>query len=157
VGQALNTTVNGSSGTCVAAADWLRSLAEAGHQAAGDVRGAHTSAEAGWQGPASSAFQDSIANVDRVADDVAGRASNCERGLRADTRSPIVPDADSSPRVPTSWSAALATRPSTTGTRRAHGADHCRASCIERCPRVRREAARQGTCTAGTSPRGLPG
>lgn len=82
MGQALNTTVNGSSGTCDIAADWLRSLATAGHQAAGNARGAHTSAESGWQGPASTAFQNSIDRVDRVSDDMADRASTCERGLR---------------------------------------------------------------------------
>jgi hypothetical protein len=75
MGQALNTTVNGSSGTCVSAADWLHTVVAAGHQAAGNVRAAHTGAEAGWQGPASQAFQDSISNVDVVADQMADWAS----------------------------------------------------------------------------------
>ncbi|WP_406636864.1 hypothetical protein [Amycolatopsis sp. WGS_07] len=82
MGQALNTTVNGSSGTCVAAADWLRAVAEAGHRAAGNVRAARGGAEAGWHGPSSQAFQESIAGVDVAADDMAGWATAAERGLR---------------------------------------------------------------------------
>jgi hypothetical protein len=82
VGQALNTTVNGSSGTCVAAADWLHTVVDAGHQAAGSVRGARTGAEAGWQGPASDAFRESIDHVDVVADEMADWAGRSERGLR---------------------------------------------------------------------------
>ncbi|MFF0149132.1 WXG100 family type VII secretion target [Amycolatopsis sulphurea] len=66
----------------MAAADWLRTVAEAGRQAAGDVRGARTTAEAGWQGPASEAFRDSIDNIDVVGDEMADWASRTERGLR---------------------------------------------------------------------------
>ncbi|MGV9297728.1 hypothetical protein [Amycolatopsis sp. NPDC003676] len=82
MGQALNTTVNGSSGTCVAAADWLHTVAEAGHRAAGNVRAARNGAEAGWHGPSSQAFQESIANIDVTADDMANWAATAERGLR---------------------------------------------------------------------------
>ncbi|QWF83783.1 WXG100 family type VII secretion target [Amycolatopsis sp. CA-230715] len=82
MGQALNTTVNGSSGTCVAAADWLRTVTDAGHHAAGNVRAALTGAEADWQGPASSAFQESIGNIDVVSDQMADWASRTEHGLR---------------------------------------------------------------------------
>jgi hypothetical protein len=82
MGQALNTTVNGSSGTCVAAADWLHTVADAGHRAAGNVRSAHTTGEAGWQGPASQAFMDAINNVDVVSDEMGEWASRTERGLR---------------------------------------------------------------------------
>ncbi|MCU1685414.1 MAG: hypothetical protein JWQ81_6153 [Amycolatopsis sp.] len=82
MGQALNTTVNGSSGTCIAAADWLHTVADAGHHAAGCVRSANTTAEAGWQGPASQAFADAINHVDVVSDEMATWASNTERGLR---------------------------------------------------------------------------
>ena len=82
MGQALNTTVNGSSGTCFAAADWLHTVVDAGHQAAGDVRGAHTTAEAGWSGPAGAAFLESINNVDVVTDEMAEWAARTERALR---------------------------------------------------------------------------
>ncbi|HEY3709112.1 MAG TPA: hypothetical protein VGL64_07045, partial [Amycolatopsis sp.] len=82
MGQALNTTVNGSSGTCTAAADWLRTVADAGHHAAGSVRSARSGAEAGWHGPAGQAFQESIDNVDVAADDMANWATTTERGLR---------------------------------------------------------------------------
>ncbi|GAA3588630.1 hypothetical protein GCM10022222_86300 [Amycolatopsis ultiminotia] len=82
MGQALNTTVNGSSGTCTAAADWLHTVADAGHHAAGNVRNARSGAEAGWHGPASQAFQESIDNIDVTADDMANWAASTERGLR---------------------------------------------------------------------------
>jgi hypothetical protein len=82
MGQALSTTVNGSSGTCTAAADWLRTVADAGHHAAGSVRNARSGAEAGWHGPAGQAFQESIDNVDVAADDMANWATTTERGLR---------------------------------------------------------------------------
>ncbi|WP_233573668.1 hypothetical protein [Amycolatopsis panacis] len=82
MGQALNTTVNGSSSTCVAAADWLHTVVDAGHQAAGSVRGARTSAEAGWHGPASNAFRESIDHVDVIADQMADWAGRGERSLR---------------------------------------------------------------------------
>ncbi|GAA3522288.1 hypothetical protein GCM10022222_00060 [Amycolatopsis ultiminotia] len=82
MGQALNTTVNGSSGTCTAAADWLHTVADAGHHAAGNVRAARSAAEAGWHGPASQAFRESIDNIDVTADDMANWAATTERGLR---------------------------------------------------------------------------
>lgn len=82
MGQALNTTVNGSSGTCAEAADWLRAVADAGHHAAGNVRNARSGAEAGWHGPASQAFRESIDNIDVTADDMANWAATTERGLR---------------------------------------------------------------------------
>ncbi|ATY17007.1 hypothetical protein CU254_41190 (plasmid) [Amycolatopsis sp. AA4] len=82
MGQALNTTVNGSSGTCVAAADWLRTVADAGHCAAGSVRDARAAAEGGWSGPASQAFRDSVNQVDVVADGMGEWAARVERGLR---------------------------------------------------------------------------
>ncbi|GAB3474173.1 hypothetical protein [Amycolatopsis cihanbeyliensis] len=82
MGQALNTTVNGSSGTCVEAADWHDKLAKAAHDAGGEVAAARTTSESDWSGPASHAFQDSIRTVDRTAHDLGDTATAYAEALR---------------------------------------------------------------------------
>ncbi|GAB3474568.1 hypothetical protein [Amycolatopsis cihanbeyliensis] len=82
MGQALNTQVNGSSGTCVEAADWLAKLYSQAHQAAAAATGARGTAEADWHGPAQEAFHEATTNVDTHTRAIADRAFECEWALR---------------------------------------------------------------------------
>lgn len=66
----LNTTVNGSSGTCREAADVLRSIGAYAKGAADDVHEARNDAKAGWHGPASYAFLDATAGPSQNCDDL---------------------------------------------------------------------------------------
>ncbi|NKQ53902.1 hypothetical protein HFP15_13530 [Amycolatopsis sp. K13G38] len=59
-GQALNTTVNGSAGTCREVAAYLGRLYDGAYQAGSKFSGALTTADATWHGPAHDAFADWI-------------------------------------------------------------------------------------------------
>ncbi|MGH3620933.1 MAG: hypothetical protein ACRDQ5_03975, partial [Sciscionella sp.] len=82
MGQALNTTVNGSSGMCVDAADWLSSLYGGASVAADAVRGARDTAATEWHGPAHDAFRESLNGLPVDTDELADRAYQCEWALR---------------------------------------------------------------------------
>jgi hypothetical protein len=83
MGQALNTTVNGSSGTCVAVADWLSRLYGAAHHGDDAVRQARSRAEAGWQGPAHDEFVDALDGLPAELGELADRSYEAEWALRA--------------------------------------------------------------------------
>ncbi|MGH3623309.1 MAG: hypothetical protein ACRDQ5_16180 [Sciscionella sp.] len=80
--QALNTTVIGSSGTCVAAADRLSRVYAGAHGADGASRDARTAAEGGWDGPAAEAFADDLRGMPGDFAHLADRAYQCEWALR---------------------------------------------------------------------------
>lgn len=83
MGQAINTLVNGSSGTCTDAADWLRKLGEATHASEAAMGGARGLASSGWHGPAHDAFDEAAADADSKAVRVlADQAARYERGFR---------------------------------------------------------------------------
>ncbi|GAB3496415.1 hypothetical protein [Amycolatopsis cihanbeyliensis] len=79
---ALNTTVNGSSGTCVEAADGLAKLYSGAHQAATSSRTALNTGEAAWQGPAHDSFHEATQGLDPDVTNIADRAFECEWALR---------------------------------------------------------------------------
>lgn len=79
---ALNTNVNGSSGTCTEAADWLRKLHREAGEAANLVGRGRTTAEGGWHGPARERFSDVTAGLAPHLDDITEVASRYERALR---------------------------------------------------------------------------
>ncbi|MGH3624662.1 MAG: hypothetical protein ACRDQ5_23220 [Sciscionella sp.] len=80
--QALNTTVNGSSGTCVEAADWLSGLYAEAHDADGATRDARGAAESGWHGPAEAAFADALHGIPGDMASLTENAYQCEWALR---------------------------------------------------------------------------
>ncbi|MGH3620909.1 MAG: hypothetical protein ACRDQ5_03850 [Sciscionella sp.] len=80
--QALNTTVNGSSGTCVEAADWLSGLYAGAHDADGATRNARGAAESDWHGPAEAAFADALRGVPGDMASLTENAYQCEWALR---------------------------------------------------------------------------
>lgn len=82
MGQALNTQVNGSAGTCEQAADWLRKMRSQAQTAASKAANARRLAEAGWRGPAADEYFDATVNVSKNTDDVADRARKYESALR---------------------------------------------------------------------------
>lgn len=82
MGQALNTAVNGSSGTCVAVADRLSRLYAVAHRADGSARRAGAQAEAGWHGPAHDEFAASLHGVPAELGELADRAYQAEWALR---------------------------------------------------------------------------
>ncbi|MGH3519498.1 MAG: hypothetical protein ACRDQ7_19180 [Haloechinothrix sp.] len=77
----LNTTVNGSSGTCLDGAHWLRNLNIGASDAADKVYDARNTAYSSWRGPASQAFHDSIRGVGPDTDDLAYTAEKYGRAL----------------------------------------------------------------------------
>src|SRR5690606_33122467 len=82
MGQALNTMVNGSAGTCDQAAAWLRKLQKHANQAAGKSSSARGVADGGrWTGPASGYFLDSTSEMTRESTAVADRAGKYARAL----------------------------------------------------------------------------
>lgn len=80
---ALNTTVHGSSGTCVAVADSLSGLYAASQHADGAVRESSGRAEEDWHGPAHDEFAESLQRVPDELGELADRAYECEWALRA--------------------------------------------------------------------------
>lgn len=82
MGQALNTTVNGSSGTCIDAADWLSRLFAGARDADSAARDARAAAEGGWQGPAADAFAEDLHGLPAELAELADRAYECEWALR---------------------------------------------------------------------------
>ncbi|MCT2587068.1 hypothetical protein [Actinophytocola gossypii] len=78
--EPLDTTVAGSPGTCVQAADALDKYAGWIQQAGDLSRGARTVAESGWDGPAHDAFDRVIQTPLRTADDL---AFTCQEAMRA--------------------------------------------------------------------------
>lgn len=82
MGAALNTMVNGSTGTCVEAADWLRQVAVGADECGDGIQRAKATAMAGWDGPAANAFLATMRGTVDHADRVAKTAKNYERALR---------------------------------------------------------------------------
>jgi len=80
-GQALNTTVNGSAGTCREVATALGQLYDAAYQASGELRTALTTADATWRGPAHDAFADQINQVRPDIDALSDRAFKVQWAL----------------------------------------------------------------------------
>lgn len=78
---ALNTLVNGSSGTCREAAAWLGSLAAESGEAADCAIEARGTAEATWAGPAAEHFQDETVNLDTHSRHLSDAARDSERAL----------------------------------------------------------------------------
>ncbi|MDV6011241.1 hypothetical protein [Haloechinothrix sp. LS1_15] len=78
----LNLTVNGSSGTCREAADWLAELAGQAEATGGWYYRATGVAESGWEGPAHDAFSDSLRGVGREIDNLDYTARQYENALR---------------------------------------------------------------------------
>lgn len=78
----LNTTVNGSSGTCVEAADWLMLYSSRADMAAEHCQKAINMAQSSWQGPASSAFQSSVRAPGWQCDDLSFTCQRYESALR---------------------------------------------------------------------------
>lgn len=76
----LNTTVNGSPGTCTEAADWFNALNESA-SAAGDHAAAANTASGNWRGPASEAYIRSMRGVGPTCDDLAFTAREYRRAL----------------------------------------------------------------------------
>lgn len=77
----LNTTVNGSPGTCEECADWLDTIKVAGFAAGDNVNAAYT-ATSNWHGPASEAYVRSMDGVRDVCDDLGFTAREYQRALR---------------------------------------------------------------------------
>ncbi|SNR27493.1 hypothetical protein SAMN06265360_10177 [Haloechinothrix alba] len=80
--MAINTTINGSTGTCREAADWLGDLAGQAEAAGGWYYRGIAAAESGWEGPAHDAFAVSVDGVGRKLDDLDYTAREYERALR---------------------------------------------------------------------------
>lgn len=80
-GQALNTTVNGSAGTCREAATVLGQLYDGAYQASSEFRNALTTADATWHGPAHDAFADQINQVRPDIDALSDRAFKVQWAL----------------------------------------------------------------------------
>ncbi|WP_116041982.1 hypothetical protein [Amycolatopsis palatopharyngis] len=81
-GSALNTTVNGSSGTCIEAADGLAKLYAGAHEGADTVRAARGIGDASWRGPAHDQFNDSTQGLNPDITMISDRAFDCEWALR---------------------------------------------------------------------------
>lgn len=79
---ALNTIVNGSTGTCVEAADWLRGVAAGADECGDSIQRAKASAMAGWQGPAANAFLATLRGTVEQVDHLSVVAKKYERALR---------------------------------------------------------------------------
>lgn len=77
----LNTTVNGSPGTCVEGASWFKELRKAASMAADEVNSAEKVRHAKWYGPASFAYHSSMDGVRDTCDDLAFTAEKYARGL----------------------------------------------------------------------------
>lgn len=92
MGQALNTTVNGSDGSCREAADYLGTLARAAHGAADAAQQARTVGESDWSGPARDAHDVSSQRFGPATDRLGERAGKMERALRefADALSGVI-------------------------------------------------------------------
>lgn len=80
-GQALNTTVNGSVGTCRETATVLGQLYDGAYQASSEFRSALTTADATWHGPAHDAFADQINAVRPDIDVLSDRAFKVQWAL----------------------------------------------------------------------------
>lgn len=80
--MAINTTINGSTGTCREAADWLGDLAGQAEAAGGWYYRGIAVAESGWEGPAHDAFAVAVDGVGRKLDDLDYTAREYERALR---------------------------------------------------------------------------
>ncbi|TNC29171.1 hypothetical protein [Amycolatopsis alkalitolerans] len=80
-GQALNTTVNGSAGTCRETATVLGQLYDAAYQAGTEFRSALTTADATWHGPAHDAFADQVNGVRPEIDALSDRAFKVQWAL----------------------------------------------------------------------------
>lgn len=76
----LNTTVNGSTGTCADGADWFDTLSESASQAADHVASAYI-ASGNWHGPASQAYINSMSGVGSTCDDLSFTARTYRRAL----------------------------------------------------------------------------
>jgi uncharacterized protein YukE len=82
MGESLNTTVNGSVGTCVEAADYLRDLYQGASMTVGGFESARGKADAAWRGPARDEFSDQAAQVGKEVDTLGDRAFAAEWALR---------------------------------------------------------------------------
>lgn len=80
-GQALNTTVNGSAGTCREAASVLGQLYDAAYQAGSEFGNALTTADATWHGPAHDAFADEVNQIRPDIDALSDRAFKVQWAL----------------------------------------------------------------------------
>ncbi|MDV6011010.1 hypothetical protein [Haloechinothrix sp. LS1_15] len=78
----LNTTVNGSSGTCREAADWFNVVATRTESTGDWFYHARNTADSGWYGPAHEAFRDSVADVGENLNLIEDGARRSERALR---------------------------------------------------------------------------
>lgn len=76
----LNTTVNGSTGTCAEGADWFESLSQSASDAADHVASAYN-ASGNWHGPASQAYINSMGGVGPTCDDLSFTARAYRRAL----------------------------------------------------------------------------
>lgn len=81
MGQAINTTVNGSSGTCVEAAEYTNHVAKSGDTCGDGIQRATNTTYAGWDGPAANAFLSSLSGTRPQVDGVAEVAMAYSRAL----------------------------------------------------------------------------
>lgn len=82
MGGALNTQVNGNPETLWRAAEYLRRTAEGAQQAAGLVRQAGSTADAGWDGPARDAFAMSTNQFSPDLAELSGIAGRYDRATQ---------------------------------------------------------------------------
>ncbi|MBK1784429.1 hypothetical protein [Prauserella cavernicola] len=80
--QALNTTVNGSDGSCREAANYLAKIAKAAHGAADAAQQARTVDESSWSGPARDAHDATTQRFGPSTDRLGEQAEEMERALR---------------------------------------------------------------------------
>lgn len=78
----LNTTVNGSVGTCYEAADYFLQGSSRAESAADNYIKARTETEATWRGPAGEAYRDAIADPARVCLDIQTTCEKYEPAVR---------------------------------------------------------------------------
>jgi hypothetical protein len=82
MGESLNTTVNGSVGTCEETADCLAQLYSSASTASSGLRGALGVADATWKGPAHDTFSEATNKDAGEIDTLGDRAFKAERALR---------------------------------------------------------------------------
>lgn len=82
MGESLNTTVNGSVGTCVEAADYLRAIYQAASMTVSGFQSARATADATWVGPAHDEFNAKATQVGGEIDTLGDGAFGTEWALR---------------------------------------------------------------------------
>ncbi|MQA10358.1 MAG: hypothetical protein GEU98_17740 [Pseudonocardiaceae bacterium] len=82
MGSALNTNVNGSSGMCAEAANWLRGVKQ-GHEGGLDaLQDAMNAQQGSWRGPAANEFHEAATRRKQAHAPFTERIGNAERALR---------------------------------------------------------------------------